>query len=527
MAGNILIGEIPIGWNGLSGSKNQSQVPLESLIYTNNLTYESGTLQKEGGAAKLNTTAVSGSPGIIGGWDWHPTQTAQRTIIFADDGYIYRSTATAFAAMSGASGLTATGDVVPFFVEGGKEVAANNKKLFVFSGVNAVRVLDGDAAVMTSATGPTDWTATNQPSFGLVHVNRLWGGGNLNDPHRIYYSSASDHTDWATDAGSVAVYPGDGERLVAALSFKGFIICFKSPAGVYAIDTRDATVANWRVDKLNGNIGAAGPRAAFAIDNDILYMDKGGQLHLISRIEDGSFDASNLSQLHDLLPFMNDNYNLARGYFIKGIYYWAKREAHIAIAGLGATTNDQRLVIDFNDPKLPRFRTSDRDVAQDIFLREDADNVPRLAITDDSGFVWNLDQDNRTKDGGGYNGQWQTAHMDMSHVDPSLAARRKNGRFLELVVEPTGNHDITIDVAWDNKLTQSLTFNLGSSGASIGSFTLGTDVLGGGEVETKRRRLTGSGRRISLTGRNSGDSQNFSIARVFLHFTPGNQALLR
>jgi hypothetical protein len=253
-------------------------------------------------------------------------------------------------------------------------------------------------------------------------------------------------------------------------------------------------------------------------------MDKGGQLHLLSRIEDGSFNASNLSQTHDLQAFMNDNFNLGQMYFVKAVYYWAKREVHFAMAGLGDTTNTTRFVVDFNG-KFPRFRTSDRDVSQDIFLREDSDSVPRLAISDASGFVWDLDKAARTADSAGYTGQWQTPHMDMSHVDPSLGTRRKNGRFLELVVEPTGNFDITIDVQWDNRTTQTLNFNLGSSGASIGSFVLGTDILGGGEVETKRRRITGSGRRLALIGRNSGDSENFSIARAFLHFTAGNQRL--
>ena len=293
---------------------------------------------------------------------------------------------------------------------------------------------------------------------------------------------------------------------------------------MYAIDTRDATVANWRVDKLNANIGAAGPRSVVIIDNDVMYMDKGGQLHLLSRIEDGSFDSNNLSQSHDMQSYMNDNFNLAKMYFTKGVYYWPKREAHFAMAGLGDTTNTKRFVVDFNGPQ-PRFRTSDRDVAQEIFLREDSDTIPRLAIGDASGFVWDLDKAARTADSTGYNGQWQTPHMDLSHVDPSLGARRKNGRFLELVVEPTGNFDITIDIQWDGKTTQSIDFNLGSTGASIGSFVIGTDILGGGEVETKRRRITGSGRRLSLIGRNSGDSENFSIARAFLHFTAGNQRL--
>jgi hypothetical protein len=528
MAGNLLIAEIPLGLSGLNGNRNQSQIPLDSLINADNLTYDSGTLQKEGGAAKLNTTALNaggGGSGIIGAWDWHPTQSQQRTIVFSNDGILYRSTASAFTSMAGATTLTATGDVVPFFVEGGKEVAANNKKLFIFSGVNPVGVIDGDATTATTLTsGPADWTATNQPAFGLLHVGRLWGGGNLNDPHRLYYSAASDHEQFSSPGGTVAVYPGEGERMVAAVSFKGFILCFKAPRGVYAVDTRDATVANWRVDKLNENIGACGPQSVVVIDNDVLYMDNSAQLHLISRIEDGTFDASNLSQEHDMQDYMKDNFNFARLYHARGVYYYAKREVHIGIAAQGDTNNTRRFVVDFNRPQ-PRFRVSSRDVSDAVFLRHDSDGVPRLAIGDNDGFVWNLDQDDRTADGSGYAAQWQTPHMDMGHIDPNLSVRRKNGRFLEMVVEPTGNYDLTIDILWDNAASETINFNLGAGAASIGTFILDTDILGGGDVLTKRKRISGSGYRFSMIGRNSGDAQNFSIARMFLHFAPGGTRL--
>ena len=80
-------------------------------------------------------------------------------------------------------------------------------------------------------------------------------------------------------------------------------------------------------------------------------------------------------------------------------------------------------------------------------------------------------------------------------------------------------------IVWDGVEHETVTFNMGSTGAALGSFVLNTDTLGGGEVLNKKRQIHGSGRRISLIGKNSAASQDFSIARMYLHFTPGSDRL--
>jgi hypothetical protein len=65
---------------------------------------------------------------------------------------------------------------------------------------------------------------------------------------------------------------------------------------------------------------------------------------------------------------------------------------------------------------------------------------------------------------------------------------------------------------------------MGVTGSDLGSFVLGTDVLAGTKILNKKRRLLGSGRRISIVGRNNGDSQDFSVAKFLIHFKAGNEA---
>ena len=178
--------------------------------------------------------------------------------------------------------------------------------------------------------------------------------------------------------------------------------------------------------------------------------------------------------------------------------------------------------MDFNRIDLPRFAVSTKDTNRSLWLKEDSSGIQRPASGDDAGFVWDLDQENRSKDGSGYNGKFQSPQLDLSHLDPALGVREKNGKFLELVVEPAGNWDLSVDILWDDSISETVTFNMGTSGSTLGSFVLDTDKLAGANLINKRRRIHGAGRRLSIVGRNSGDGQDFSIAKFYILFTRGS-----
>jgi hypothetical protein len=518
------VAEMPVGLDGLAGTKNLAELGPGHLIIAENVQYTSGTLGKEGGSAKFNSSALSSTPAILGGHDWHPTGTStQRMIVVTSAGTILKDTGSADFTVTLKTGLTIGSFTNPVFVEGGKEAAAGDKKLFIFTGNNVVQVLDADATTTGDIEKPpSDWSGSNQPSVGLIHENRMWGGGNANDPHRMYYSLAADHEDFTTTGvGNIAVYPGEGEKIVGAVSFKGLLVIFKFPSGIYLIDTSDSTVANWSVDKHSTSIGGISPNGAVAIDNDVIFMDLNGEFHLISAItEFGNIGTRTLSDIANIGEIMRDETNKAEYPNTQAIYYTDKGEAHFTLSSSG-TNYDRRMVVDLNRAQLPRFRLSTKDTNRSIWQYQDSNRIPRPYTGDKSGFIWRLDQDNRSKDGAGYTGKWQTIHLDFSHLDPELGTKNKNGKFLELVVQPTGNFDLSVDVLWDDVTTQTVTFNMGVTGADLGSFVLNTDKLAGSNLVNKRKRITGSGRRLSLVGRNSGAGEDFSISKFYLGFTRG------
>jgi hypothetical protein len=185
--------------------------------------------------------------------------------------------------------------------------------------------------------------------------------------------------------------------------------------------------------------------------------------------------------------------------------------------------NSARLVVDLLRLDKPRFRYSDRDVCESLWMRLDSNNVSRPTSGDDAGTVWLMDQAARTKNGQPYSANFRTSNTDLSFIDPGLATKRKLGDFLELVVEPKGNWNLNVDIIWDGIVRQTIPFNMGTDGGQLGSFTLGTDMLGGDAVLNKRRRLAGSGIRFSMNCRNNGSGEDFSIARAYLSFRPSDE----
>ena len=518
-----LIAELPIGHRGLTGNTNNSQLGPDQLKVARNITFESGTIQKEGGAEKYNSTAISGSPAIIGGHDWHPSSAIQRMVVLASDGKLYKDSGGGTFGTTLKSGLTVA-SVNPVFIDAGQEAAGNDKKLLIFTGSNQVQALAADGATTADISTPAaDWGSAF-PSFGANHGGRIFGGGNTNDPHRLYYTPTTDHEDFT--AGSLSIFPGEGEGIKAAVSFRGLLVVFKAPKGIYLVDTTDGTPGNWTIKRLNKGLGAVSPNAIVDVIDDIMFMSPVGGIHLLSAVREfGDLMSSDITATAEMAPYLRKEVNLGELANVRSVFYEAKKEVHFGVPSLNSTQNDLRLVVDMNRPSTYRFRDSNRDMVESMWLKEDSDGILRLICADDAGFVWELDQETRSKDGVGYAGEFQIPDIDLSHLDPKFATMRKSGMFLEVVVEPSGNWDLTCDILWDGEIKDTVTFNLGTTGVGLGTFELDTDALGTQQTVNRKRRIVGSGRRFGLIARNSVDGQDFSIARFFLHFKPSDERI--
>lgn len=514
--------EIPLGVDGLTGTESVSRTRPGHLLQANNIDFSAGTMRKEGGAEKYNSSAISGAPDVLGGWDWHPSASVQRMVVLCSDGKLYKDSGDGSFPVTLKSGLTVA-NVVPVFIDGGQEALANNRKLFICTGSNQVQVLDADGVTTADISTPSlDWAAGNYPTFGCIHKDRLW----LFSGHIAYYSTLGDFEDFTgAGSGTVSCSPGLGDSIASALSYKGLVVVFKKPKGIVVIDASSVDTADWGADIHSPHIGTPSPFGPQAIDNDIVFLDSTGRVHALSAVtEHGNLGARSLGDEHEIDEFVRANINLGQLSSARGIYYAAKNQVQWAVAQAGSTVNDARFVLDLNLLGAPRFRFSIRETIYGFWLRDDDDGVARPVSGDGDGFVWLMDSDTRSV-GGAYAGTFQTPHLDLSHLDPALGDRIKHGKFLELVAKPTGNWDLSVSIYWDDELKYTTTFNMGLGLAALGTFTLDTDTLGSNRLVSRRKKIYGSGKRLSLLFTNSGDEEDFSVDRATVSFTVGAEGV--
>ena len=525
MVAEVARAEIPLGPDGLWGSRNYATTPLTCLLDATGVDYYGGVISKEGGAL-LYTTATTILPTtarVMGGIDFWPIASSQEPVILASNGNLRRDGGNGTFTTTLTSGLTIGSTTVPVFVEGGKEAAANNRKLFVFTGSNQIKVVSGSgAAAAASMTTPaTDWSAGNFPTFGFIAYQRLFVLGCASSPHMLYYSSPTNHENFtAAGSGTFLVFPGQGQYLMAGCEFKGFVVLWKYPRGIYLVDMRDPDISNANMMTQSTHVGLAGSQAWCMIDDDILFIDVSGQLNALSRIGPETYSAQNLSDLKQMRDFIASNVDTTRLWDARMVYYSYKREVHIALSSVGSTFNNRRLIIDLNRPQNVRYRWSDRDNAASLWLQQDSSKIERPFFGDSGGRIYRLDYDSKVKDGLGYTAQFQTAYTDLGHIDESLKTRDKNGKFIELIFESVGAYYLNMDVYWDEVFEGTEVIQMGDNSSGF-TYTFPFSFSARGKLRSTRVPITGSGRRISLVFRNNNPNEDFKLSHCYLGFEPG------
>ena len=522
---------LPVGQQGFSGTDNPSQAGPGHFLYVDGVELQAGVIRKEGGATKFNATELDGGAVVISGINWSPTGGNRRDVVFLDTGKVLKDSGAGTFATTLVSGLNSTREPPPWFVAAGGEAVGAPRKLMLFSSVNQVQFVDADGAVMAAIAAPAaDWTgAGNFPTFGIAHGFRVFAGGNNSDPHRLYYSTTTDHEDFTgAGSGTVSIYPGEGERLVGGVSFRGALVVFKYPQGIYIVNTADPTPANWSVTPLTRAVGTLNQHTIVQVENDVMYLDVGGDTHALSVTQEfGDFTTSDIGDAENIHTFMRRYVNVAKLRRAQGIWYGRRQQVWWALPQLGSDDNNLRFITlleaiqgEQQAQMTRRFFMSRRDICISMWLRPDATEVPTPIIGDTEGFTWIMDRDARSKDGiAGYPFLFETANTDFGFFDQALATRMKAGHFLEINYEPRGDWDLTVEVFWDDVLSDTLLFNMGSGGAVLGSFLLDTDVLASSVVRSARTKMDGSGRRLRLVGSNSGDGQDISLANFYVHMT--------
>lgn len=520
---------IPLGDLGLLTDLPPGQIPKGALVRANNISYETGALTKAPGSRKYNSVALPA--GIVALHDYWPDVVTQRLIALCSNGSIYRDIGD--GVFSGNTAIT-TGLMSPTpksqFIEAGQESAANEKKLFLFTGSNQLQVLGGDASAFSQIENPAaDWDTPNFPRFGFLHRNRLWAFMK----QRAYASLTSDHEDFvSTGILTQAIFPGEGGDLIGGWIYKGRPFVFKEGGFVYFLDDSDTDSDNWVWRKLGNNFGLASAHGIFETTNDLMAVGESGALVSYSAVDNyGGVDSADVFKIIQISNFIRNNTSLSGIDMTHSIYYEDKKQVYITGRSSYQTNNDLLINIDLNRDN-PRVALWDKDAPDCLALRRDVNKVKRPIYGAADGFVYLMDREDRLVGASAYTGEFRTGHDDFRWLDPSLAHRNKLYDYLAVEFVPQGNWNIAIDVYIDGTFSETISYAMDVRDDGLGAFTLGSggssgnntpqggdgDPLGREEGQTVQKPLHGSGRRISFGVRGSGSNQNFSIASLTVGF---------
>lgn len=499
-----------LGREGLWGLRQSDRVPLGGLKVLRNCTLEDYTLRVIGGAVKVGTPYAATS--ALRAIDYWVDTLTQRTIVVDAAGNVWKDDGSggAWTLIAGPFGNLTS--MIPALTLGGSETLGTGRHCFYADGINPTRVLRGDAATMVALNHPSaDWTGTHQPRQFVIHQGYSWAFGNDNLPHGLYRSLATDHEDFTTSPFVVPISSGVGEYLSAGISFKGNLILWKYPDGVWVYDTSNADPTQWFERKI-GVGGIAGPHCMTILEDDILWVDPFGGLHLISAVREFGNVRSEDVSARKLGRFLPNTINRQQLKYADVVYYGDKRVAYMACAPLGTTTKTLRVSLDVAaaqdlrlSPEVPvatpvgeRWGIEDRDLNAALFMRK-VNGVLIPAMVDDVGQLWNLDQPDRLKNGASYGFEWWTHDTDFRQVNPALAGKILNAQFLQVIYDPRQVVTHAIDVFADGVKTNTINAVLSGRGAVLPvvlPFTLGADSI----AVTAPYRVRGHARRWSFRG---------------------------
>lgn len=518
--------QLQFGDGGLKTDDPQNKLLPTDLITGKNVDFTNGLCEKDPGSIKFNQNALPS--GVVAGFDWWPDEATQRMIAVTRAGNVYKYKSgflpeIPITAGSGAPAALVTNNQT-LLVAGGNEVTGNPRKLFIFSGASP-QVIYGDATVRNNLSRPAlDWSASNQPFFGIIHRSRMVAFGNRNFPHSVYFSSGIDHEDFQTAASFVtSCNPGEAERLIGGIVYKGKLFVFKYPYGVYQLVDDDLLATNWYFVKIQDELGAISPHSVIPIINDLLVANANGTISSLTAVLDfGNLRSGEILYILRTENLIRDNFNPQGFQDRHMIYYSDKKQLLATYRSTGNINTNNILKIDFLNSQRPKVVWSDKDQANFLGLRKDDFGVKRPFYGSEDGFLYLMDRKDRSVAGTAYTMDFQTPHLDFSHIDARLADINKIYEFLEIDYEPTGDFDLTVEVHVDGLLAKTMTFNM-SGFSNLDSFILDQNNLDPETLKQRRLPLGVSGRRISIRGLNANAGENCKIARANIYYRISGQ----
>jgi len=506
--------EIDCSKGGMTGSKNiDSLDPSSMIVPTRNIDLSENGRGKRVGSGHVSVGPTLGTAEIRGLYDFRLVNGTQNLMICKYDGAVYGSQKTGTLGARGAGGY--------FSFETFEDT------LFITNGMWKPQTWDGTASSMSDITSvPTDWTTYNNPKQFIKHgrgvSERLWAVGFKDTPQNVYASANGDANDFSdTNTIVTAIETGDGFGIVGGMEFNDNLFCFGKKK-TYVIDDSDIDTANWGYDAASWEGGVAHWRLLIRTPTDMIAMQEDGEIYSVRAAQEyGDYQLASLTRPSLMHNWIKEYINLQEIEQFHGLYDPTARAVRIFCVKKGKTACDSALVYYIDrGPKDGWVLHDNRDftsaysAACSAIIRVDTGDY-QVYTGGYSGKIWSFNKEAKNDNSEAFYGGFKTPVITCG--DPRT---NKNFKRIWIYFEPVGNFDLEVDWWVDGVKQTGVTVDMTGVGGLLGSFTIGTDVLGGDDIFSREAVLGANGKDIQFEIYNETEDEEFFINRIVLDYKP-------
>jgi hypothetical protein len=503
---------IPCGGGGSYYSADYESTPPEAMVTpSKNLNLHIGGRTKRGGTTPYNSTAVTGTPKILGGYDYRKEDGTRFIMARGNDGVLYKDVTSSASIKTGLSAST-----MPCF-----ETFAD--ELYVTDGENTPQTWNGVAAGTSNLTTPaTDWSGSVQPRYCLAHgagaSRRMWYFGVPGKLKYAYYSILDNGKDMTgAGSGQIKIETSDGFGIVGGREF-GQRLMLMGKRKAYIIDDSDPSVANWGYVAAQWEGGVAHHNLMVKTPNDLICMQEDGEIYSVTAVQSyGDYKAASIARPAFIHQWIADNVNLALIDQFHAIYDPNLRAIKFFVIRNGQSQIDSSLVFFIDRQPSEAWMLHDNLTsasgyrAASSFLVRTSIGKYEVYTGDYSGKIWKTEQSAKNDNSSGYDCRFRTPPLPFDN--PRVKKKYRRGF---LVFGDRGNYNVNVRWWVDNVQQTTRVVSTSGSTAAYDSGIYDSSVFGGAAISDAKFDLGAIGKRIQLEIENSVADQDFFISEVII-----------
>ena len=409
-----------------------------------------------------------------------------------------------------------------------KGTAANS---MVFTEASTNMTMNGEGVLGATTAGvkdmlPSDWTGTSYPKQMIIHgtgnSSRVWALGCYLKPNTIYVTPNDDPGGFSdTEVLTFSIPTEDKNGIVGGVEFGDRIMVFGKNKAFVMEDT-DIDTNNWGYSAAQWSGGAASHRLIVKTPNDVVCMMDNGEIYSVTAAEEyGDYKSASLSRPSFIHEWIKTYINLAYIDDFHAVYDPVLRAVILFMVRIGKTEVDTALMYFIDRPPDKAWVILDNQVYESGYsaysscLVNQSTGIKKIYTGSYNGRVWKLGETNRNDNSNAFISIYKTPLLSFDNV-------REHKRYDRMKIVSISEGACAATFTWwiDGSLKNSKDIEFSASGDVLGSFILGTSVLGGLNILESSISLGYIGKRIQIEAKSNTANEDFFLSQFLVDFVP-------